>query len=136
MGSDTVKGTADSPPYSYALNGLSTAGTAIVSSAAMDGGDGGWPVLYGTSPLTPNLLQLAIQEDQMKDSERRHTTEQVAFFVLEEPEQRDDTAPPTVSINNPSQGDEVNGIVTISADAFDDIEGIRTEPVRMKPLAT
>ncbi len=38
-----------------------------------------------------------------------------------------DTTPPTVAITNPSQGDEVNGIVTINAEASDNIggEGVR-----------
>ena len=39
----------------------------------------------------------------------------------EEGELPGDTSPPTVDITNPSQGAEVNGIVTISADASDDI---------------
>ncbi|MHC4400846.1 MAG: hypothetical protein ACYTG0_14310 [Planctomycetota bacterium] len=56
---------------------------AVASQVAMDGGNGGWAVLYGSDPITPtgSTLKLAIDEDQAKDSERKHTTEQVASFV-------------------------------------------------------
>jgi hypothetical protein len=85
LGGNSVKGVGDSPSYKYTLNGLSTAGTAIVSTAGMNGKDGGWPILYGQAPVSSTELHLAIQEDQMKDSERRHTSEQVGFVVFEGP---------------------------------------------------
>ena len=83
LGSDTIRGVDNAPPYSYSVSGLSAASGAVLSSAAMDGGDGGWPVLYGPSPVSSSLIQLAIDEDQESNSERRHTTEQVAFLVFE-----------------------------------------------------
>ena len=83
MGTDTVRGWDNTPPYSYALSGLSTAETAIVSAAGIDGNDGGWPVLYGTNPVSPSALQLVIDEDQVGDAEQSHTTEQVAYLVFE-----------------------------------------------------
>ncbi|MFQ6100203.1 MAG: hypothetical protein ACE5OS_03060 [Anaerolineae bacterium] len=87
LGGDTVQGVADSPPYLYNFNQSfdSIPGVALVSSAAMDGGNGGWAVLYGANPLSPNSIGLAIDEDQIGDSERNHTTEQVAYLVFEEP---------------------------------------------------
>ncbi len=81
-GSDIVRGIASSPPYTYSLSGLASAKVAVVSPAAMDGGDGGWPQLYGSTPLTASNLKLAIDEDQIGDSERWHTTEQVAYIVF------------------------------------------------------
>jgi hypothetical protein len=84
VGADTVKGVTDGAPFSYSLSGISSAEVAIVSAAAMDGGNGGWPLLYGNSPLSTSQLQLAYDEDQVKDTERSHTTEQVAYLVLEE----------------------------------------------------
>lgn len=51
----------------------------------MDGGNGGWAVLNGGSPVAPTTLQLAIDEDQVNDTERAHTTEQVAYFVIDSP---------------------------------------------------
>ena len=53
LGSDTVRGMSNAPPYSYSLSNLSAVFTAISSQAAMDGGDGGWAVLYGSVPVTP-----------------------------------------------------------------------------------
>ena len=81
-GADNVWGVTNSPPYGYATSGLQNATTAVVSSAAMDGGDGGWPVLYGSNPVGGGSLSLAIDEDQIKDTERNHTSEQVAYLVL------------------------------------------------------
>ena len=81
-GADTVLGLGDSPPYSYAIGGLDTVSSAIVSAAAMDGNNGGWPILYGSNPATTGGLQLAFDEDQIKDPERNHTTEQVAYIVF------------------------------------------------------
>ncbi len=83
VGSDTVRGMDNAPPYTYSLSGnLPAADVAIVSSAAIDGNNGGWPVLYGASPITPTALQVAYEEDQFKDIERKHTKEQVAYIVF------------------------------------------------------
>jgi len=82
MGLDSVGGVEDSPPYNYSLGGFSTALTAIVAQSAMDGGNGGWAVLCGADPVSPSDLKLAIEEDQLKDAERRHTTEQVSYIVF------------------------------------------------------
>jgi hypothetical protein len=82
VGRDIVRGPDNSPPYSYSLSGLTSATAAVVSSAAMDGNDGGWAVLYGASPLSTSTLNLAVEEDQEGDTERRHTTEQVAYLVF------------------------------------------------------
>jgi hypothetical protein len=71
------------PPFTYSLSGLSSASTAVASQAGMDGGDGGWAILYGPSAVTPNQLRLAIEEDWYYDSERNHTTEQVVYIVFE-----------------------------------------------------
>ena len=87
LGGDSIKGVGDSPSYSYSYNAMPNSKTAVASQAAMDGGNGGWAVLYGSNPITPtgNTLKLAIDEDQAKDSERRHTTEQVAYFIIDPP---------------------------------------------------
>jgi hypothetical protein len=83
LGADTIRGYDNSPPFSYSLSGLSSTSAAVVSSAAMDGGNGGWPILYGTSPVSTSSLNLAYDEDQIKDNERKHITEQVAYIVFE-----------------------------------------------------
>ena len=83
LGADSIRGMGNRPPYSYALSGLNSASVAIVSSAGMDGINGGWPVLYGSSPLSTSSLKLAIDEDTINDSERKHISEQVAYIVFE-----------------------------------------------------
>ncbi len=82
LGPDTVQGVGDSPPYVYSLSGTFTVG--VVTQSAMDGTYGGWAVLFGDDPIT-NELHLAIDKDTLSDSERRHTTEQVAYWVFERP---------------------------------------------------
>ena len=71
--------------FNYNITG--SASTAIASQAAMDGGDGGWAVLYGNNPVTNNSLTFAIDEDQVADAERSHTTEQVGYIVFGDPSQ-------------------------------------------------
>ena len=86
VGSDIVRGVGNGT-YEYSYTAMPNAKTAVLSSAGMDGGDGGWPVLRGTNPLPPagGTIDLSIDEDQLGDSERNHTTEQVAYFVIDPP---------------------------------------------------
>ena len=83
LGNDSVKGVDNAPPYTYAPGALSAPEVAIASVAAMDGANGGWAILYGANPVTSGKLNLAIDEDQSADSERAHTSEQVAYIVFE-----------------------------------------------------
>ncbi len=99
VGSDSVRGVDNNPPFSY-RHGLSNATNAIVSSAAMDGGDGGWPVLYGSNPISSNNLGLAINEDVIGDAERSHTKEQVAYILLGN---QDSTASAELSLEGTAQ---------------------------------
>ncbi|MCP4265962.1 MAG: DNRLRE domain-containing protein [Candidatus Brocadiaceae bacterium] len=94
LGTDTIKGIGDSPSYDYSISGPSSASLAIATLSAMDGGNGGWAVLYGSNPVSSNTLRLAIDEDVAADTERNHTTEQVAYIVFES-EIIPDTDPPT-----------------------------------------
>ena len=82
LGTDSVEGVGNAPPYFYSVATLATASTAIVSQAAMDGGNGGWAVLYGPDPIEAGNLQLAIDEDQINDPDRAHTAEHVAYVVF------------------------------------------------------
>jgi hypothetical protein len=86
LGSDSIRGMGNSPPYRYSIGGLSDPSNAIaiIGQAAMDGGNGGWAILHGENPIADNSLYLAIDEDQAWDTERRHTTEQVGYIVFEE----------------------------------------------------
>ncbi len=84
LGGDSIQGAGDSPAYTYALSGFSAApAVGIATQAAMDGGNGGWAVLHGAAPLQAGSIGLAIDEDQIGDSERNHTTEQVGVLVFQ-----------------------------------------------------
>ncbi|MGK0189473.1 MAG: hypothetical protein ACI9R3_005290, partial [Verrucomicrobiales bacterium] len=82
VGNDSILGMGNAPPYNYAVAGVSVPLAAVASSAAMDVNDGGWPVLYGAAPLTATSVSLAIDEDQLGDSERNHASEQVAVLIV------------------------------------------------------
>jgi hypothetical protein len=83
LGTASVAGVDDAPPYVYALPPfLDTATAAAASSAGMNGSEGGWPILYGAAAVGPAQLRLAIEEDWYWDSERSHPAEQVAYLVL------------------------------------------------------
>lgn len=81
-GDDTIRG-LDVGPHLYGISGLSAPVSAIATQVAMDGGNGGWAVLTGSSPVNASDIKLGIDEDQLKDKERSHTTEQVDYFVLQ-----------------------------------------------------
>ena len=85
LGSDIMRGVQNltmTVPIPYVLNPQLEVESAVLSTAAMDGGDGGWPVLYSNNPLQNNNLFAAIDEDQIRDIERNHTTEQVAYLAF------------------------------------------------------
>lgn len=61
LGSDTIKGVGNNPPYNYSVGTISDPANAnaILSQAGMDGKEGGWAVLYGGNPI--RLVELAWQ---------------------------------------------------------------------------
>ena len=84
VGTDIVRNYENSASgYSYSLTGLTSASAAALSSAAMDGADGAWPVLNGVDALSSTTLKLIVDEDQLKDSERKHATEQINYIIFE-----------------------------------------------------
>jgi uncharacterized protein YdbL (DUF1318 family) len=83
VGGNSIQGVDNAPAYTYSLSGLSSSSQAVVSAAGMNGADGGWPVLFGTSPVSSTNLNLAFDEDQIGDAERMHVAEQVSYLVLE-----------------------------------------------------
>lgn len=46
--------------------------------------DGGWAVLYGDAGSVAGSLSLVIDEDQFANSERSHTSEQVAYITVKD----------------------------------------------------
>ena len=84
LGSDSIRGVENSTSgYTYSFSGLSSASAAAVSLAAMDGIDGGFAVLAGSTPLTSTSITLWADEDTLGDTERKHTTEQAGYLILE-----------------------------------------------------
>ena len=83
LGENTVIGTEDSATGSFYELNIGAANHAVISNAGMNSGNGGWPVLFGFQPHQGNRLYLAIDEDQIKDEERSHDEEQVAYLAFE-----------------------------------------------------
>ena len=99
LSADNISGVSNtSTGYPVSVN-LPTIHQAILCTAGFDGGDGGWPVLYGPEVFTPNTISVAFDEDQVADSERAHTTEVVAYLAI----QRNDL--PEYCVPNPSNTD-------------------------------
>ena len=80
LGADIIQGVLNAPPYNYSLSSGFEFATA--SMAGTDGGDGGWAVFFGGSAVGGATLRLAIDEDIVADSDRSHTTENVAYFSV------------------------------------------------------
>ena len=78
-GADLIDGVDDNGE-SYTVNGDFDIG--IATMAGEDGGDGGWAVLFGNDPLPNNRIELAIDEENAADDERRHTLEIVDYWVF------------------------------------------------------
>lgn len=82
VGGDTVFGVDDTPPYTYPLNFADSTSTVLLAAAAMDGPNGGWPVLFEETSNNDGILSLAFDEDNSLDIERSHTSEQVAYLAF------------------------------------------------------
>ncbi len=86
VGPDIVQGVTQSAPYQYdfATAFAQAPAFAVLSSAGMDGLNGGWPVLFGANPLGATSFGLAIDEDTIGDTERTHPTTQVAYLTFQD----------------------------------------------------
>ena len=61
LSSDTIEGVDNAPPHNIDPGATSACSVAVVSQAAMDGGNGGWAILYGSGPsgfIVPHKLAL------------------------------------------------------------------------------
>ena len=132
LGNATVEGIGNSPAYTYEYDFPSY--TAVVSSAGMNGVDGGWATLYGDEPVKNNELNLAIMEDQLFDAEQRHAPEQVAYISFYKsaeynlsnllPENGGDGSQGFVVFGEDKDeymGDSVSSAGDINGDGYDDI---------------
>ena len=76
VGADSV--TSSGSSYRLGLNPT----LAIVTQTAMDGSEGSWAVLDGPNEFSGANLALAVREDQVRDNEQSHGTEQVAYLAF------------------------------------------------------
>jgi len=79
---DTIGGLLNSPPYNTSFDQTFSEppNVALAFQQKMDGGNGGWALVYSTSSTQ---LGLACDEDQVNDSERSHTSETCGFIIFE-----------------------------------------------------
>ncbi len=85
VGADTILGFDDlNAPYTYNLTPAfsSAPSVALATMAGVDGANGGWAYVFGT---TSSTLDLVIDEDLIFDTERNHTSEQVGYVLFQEP---------------------------------------------------
>ncbi len=86
LGADTIEGTpVGARTYPFTQPFAQPPVVAVVSQSGMDGADGSWASLFGGSPLRADGMDLAVSEDQINDSERNHTTEQVGYAAFAQP---------------------------------------------------
>jgi len=85
VGANLVYGADNNLPATYPLTTLTSPMNAVLSSAGMVGNDGGWAVLNGNAPVTANGLNLVIDEDTIRDGERFHPAERVAYLAFDGP---------------------------------------------------
>ncbi len=86
-GADTINGVGNGAG-SYGTGGNDYS-LGVGTLTAADGADGGFAVLFGADPLGGTAIDFAIDEDQIGDAERNHTTEQVDWTAFR------DTTPTT-----------------------------------------
>jgi len=79
---DKIQGLLNSPPYNTSFEQTlpEPPNIALAFQQEMDGSDGSWAIVYSTST---RQLGLACDEDQVKDTDRSHTTEICSFIVFE-----------------------------------------------------
>ncbi len=85
VGTQSVWGYTNTPrggDYTFSSAFAATPKIAVVTQAGMDGGDGSWALLRGASPLGATTLNVLVDEDQLKDSERWAVEHQVGYAVF------------------------------------------------------
>lgn len=84
VGADTVLGVVQNRGKYYKFNQAFSSGPvlAVLSQIGMDSADGSWAVLRGSNPLNSGYMVLGCDQDQIVDTERRQTTEQIAYIAF------------------------------------------------------
>ncbi|GJM36204.1 MAG: hypothetical protein DHS20C18_52050 [Saprospiraceae bacterium] len=86
VGDDLIRGPVNSLIGRTYDTGLENANHAVLSPAGMDGGEGGFPMLFGESPFQGSDMALTFDEDIIRDNERKHASEQVAYIAFAGPD--------------------------------------------------
>ncbi|MEM8486811.1 MAG: putative Ig domain-containing protein, partial [Bacteroidota bacterium] len=82
VSADAVIGFNNNPhQHGYAAPLSSDPAFVLVTQMGMDGGDGSWASVFRDAPARESLT-LSVDEDQVVDTERGHTSENVAFLVF------------------------------------------------------
>ncbi len=107
LSANIVEGVGNSSSgYPVPVSGLSQGIVAVVSAAGMNGGNGGWPVLFGPDPVSASQVTLSFDEDQVADAERSHIEEEVALVVFDRVGPANVSSPPeAVASATPQTGD-------------------------------
>jgi sugar lactone lactonase YvrE len=87
VGPDTVRGWDNSTTgYAYTF-GRSYPGPRVIlaSQVGMDGADGSFAIIRGAAGSSATAVRLTADEDNVRDSERSHSPEQVSYFVIDQP---------------------------------------------------
>ena len=83
LSSESVEGIQTDPAgYAQSFTGLTSVETAVISAGAMIGGNGILPVFNGAEAIMNNVLNLSVDEDQIKDTERMHIKERMSYLVI------------------------------------------------------
>ncbi len=117
VGEDIIRGPVSSLVGRAYDTGLDYVEHAVLSASGMDGGDGGFPVLFGESPFNGNELALAFEEDLIRDNERKHASEQVAYLAFA------GDAPEPVYCGAEGMGTNYEWIESVSIEGFNNPSG-------------
>lgn len=98
LSSDSIAGVENNPPYAVDFNAsfAEPPQTVVVSLAGMDGSNGGWAVLYGDDAVGAGGVNLSVDEDRIRDNDRRHTNEQAAVVAISSDQGDADTPTPVL----------------------------------------
>ncbi len=84
ISADIVRGKGNtSTGYTIPLSGAFAPGSVALSCAGNDASDPYWPQLFGPTPSTSTSLTVIAEEDKLSDTEQNHSTEQVAYLIVE-----------------------------------------------------
>ena len=79
-----ILGVQSRPDGTKVNSGLDGISNGVLSLAGVRSRDGGWPVFAGPSPFNEEEISLSIDEDQIKDQERRNIGSLVNYLIFGE----------------------------------------------------